>query len=36
MSYVPEYLSESLSVKHVTLDHKLVATKKRLTIYYPC
>ena len=28
MSYVPEYLSESSSVKHVTVDHKLVATKK--------
>ena len=30
MSYVPEYLSESSSVKHVTVDHKLVATKRDL------
>ena len=38
MSYVPEYLSESSSIKHVTVDRKLegVATKKRFRIYYPC
>ena len=38
MSYVPEYLSESSSIKHVTLDLELegVATKKRFRIYYPC
>ena len=38
MSYVPKYLSESSSIKHVTVDleEEGVATKKRFRIYCPC
>ena len=38
MSYVPKYLSESSSMKHVIVDLKLegVATKKRFRTNYTC
>ena len=38
MSYVPKYLSESPSIKHVTVDLQLegVATKKRFRRCYTC
>ena len=36
MSYVPKYLSESSSIKHVDLKLEGLSTKKRCRIYCPC
>ena len=38
MTYVPKYLSESSSIKHITVDLQLegVATKKGFSRHYTC